>query len=126
MKIVIDSSIIIDYLRDGTKWQDFLNEALRDSELFLPTIVIFELFSGKSTKKSSTAKGILNLLKQFTKIELTETIAIKAGELYRDIGTHIDAEDYIIAASALGIGGTVLTLNKKHFQQISGLQIYPL
>ena len=123
MKIVIDSSILIDYLRGGTKWQDFLRVSPRNAEFFLPTIVHFELFSGKSSKKSIVVKDILNLLKQFTHIELTETIAIKAGELCRDIGTHIDPEDYIIAASALELGATVLTLNKKHFEQIPYLAL---
>lgn len=126
MKIVIDTSILIDYLRGGTKWQDFLSEAPRNAELFLPTIVIFELFSGKSTKQTSIAKNIITLLNQFTHIELTDSIAVKAGELYRDVGTHIDPEDYIIAASAFSIGGKVLTLNKKDFEQIQNLPLYPL
>jgi predicted nucleic acid-binding protein len=126
MKLIIDSSILIDYLRGGTKWQDFLNEVPRNAELFLPVIVIFELFSGKSTKKASVTKQISNLLKQFAYIELSETIAIKAGQLSRDIGSHIDPTDYIIAASALDIGGTVVTLNKKHFEQIPGLDLFDL
>lgn len=126
MKLVIDSSILIDYFRGGAKWQNFLHEAPRNAELFLPTIVIFELFSGKSSKKNSTAKDILNLCKRFTQIELGQTVAMNAGELYRDIGSHIDAIDYIIAASAFSIGGIVVTLNKKHFEQIPGLSIYPL
>lgn len=126
MKLVIDSGILIDYLRGGKKWQDFLNEAPRNAELFLPVIVIFELFSGKSTKKNSIAKEILNLLKQFTYIELSEAIAMKAGQLYRDIGSHIDSIDYIIAASALDLGGSVVTLNRRHFEQIPGLDLFDL
>lgn len=126
MKLVIDSSILIDHLRGGTKWQDFLNEVPRSAGLFLPVIVIFELFSGKSTKKASVTKQISNLLKEFTYIEFSETIAIKAGQLSRDIGYHIDPTDYIIAASALDIGGTVVTLNKKHFEQIPGLNLFEL
>ncbi|MBI2621853.1 MAG: PIN domain-containing protein, partial [Candidatus Levybacteria bacterium] len=94
MKVIIDSSILIDYFRGGIKWQEFLEDVPKDVELFLPTIVIFELFSGKSTKKNGVAKDILNLLKQFIPIELTSGIAIKAGELYRDVGSRIDPADY--------------------------------
>lgn len=126
MKLVVDTSILIDYLRGGTKWQDFLVNAPRNAELFLPTIAIFELFSGKSTKKSLIAEDISNLLKRFTNIELDENIAQKAGELRRDVGHHISPQDYIIAASALEINGTVVTLNKKHFEQIPNLKLYPL
>lgn len=126
MKLVIDSSILIDYLRGGTKWQDFLNEVPRNAELFLPVIVIFELFSGKSTKKTSVTKQISGLIKEFIYIEFSDTIAVKAGQLSRDIGYHIDPTDYIIAASALDLGATVVTLNKKHFSQIPGLPLFDL
>ncbi|EKD65147.1 MAG: hypothetical protein ACD_50C00175G0002 [uncultured bacterium] len=126
MRLVVDTSILIDYLRGGAIWQDFLTTAPRNTELFLPTIAVVELFSGKSTKKASVAKDISDLLTLFTDIELDETIARKAGELRRDIGTHIDPQDYIVAASALSIGGEVLTLNRKHFEQIPQLSVYPL
>lgn len=126
MRLVIDSSILIDYLRGGTKWQDFLTNVPRQAQLFLPTIVILELFSGKSSKKISVAKDILNLFKKFTRIELTEAIAIQAGKFTRDIGTQIDPEDYIIAATALSLNGQVVTLNQKHFNQIPNLDLYPL
>lgn len=33
--------------------------------------------------------------------------------------------DYIVAASALQIGRVVLTLDKKHFEKIPGLNLYP-
>lgn len=127
MKLVIDSSILIDHLRGGSKFDLFLTkQRINESRLFIPTIVIFELFSGKSTKKTSIIHEISDLLRYFQRIDLNESIAKKAGELYRDIGSHIDPVDYIIAASALEIGGTVVTLNKKHFAQIQNLPIYPI
>lgn len=126
MKVVVDSSILIDYLRGGNRWQDFLQGLPREVQLFLPTIVIFELFSGKSSKKVSAEKDILELIKKFTQIELNEVISIRAGELVRDIGTHISPQDYIIAASALSLNAHVVTLNEKHFSKISNLKLYPL
>lgn len=126
MRLVVDSSILIDSLRGGPIWEEVLQNAKEDLELFLPTIVIFELFSGKSSKDSIAQKQIHQLLKFFRKIELNQKIARHAGELRRDAGKNIDSEDCIIAASAMDIGGTVLTLNKKHFAQIPGLSIYPL
>lgn len=92
----------------------------------MSTIVIFELFSGKSACDSSVSDKINRLLKNFRRIELDEKIAKRAAGLYRDISQTLQAPDYIIAASALEIGGTVLTLNTKHFQRISGLSLYPL
>lgn len=124
MKLVVDSSILIDHLRGGSIWSQLLYDFKEDLELFVPTIVIFELFSGKSSKDS--VDQINKLLKVFKRLELNEKIARQAGELHRDAGKNIDSEDCIIAASALEIGASVLTLNKKHFAQIPNLPIYPI
>lgn len=124
MKVVIDTSVIVDCLRGGQKWQEFLTSTEKDIELFIPTIVILELFSGTSTKKSKIKIVVENLINQFERINLTENIARNAGYLRRAIGIRISPQDYIIAASALDIGGSVLTLNKKHFEQIPNLIVY--
>ena len=126
MKIVIDTSILIDYLRGGTIWQQFLINAPREAELFLPTVVIFELFSGKSAEDPNKINKIDALLQKLQKVELTEEIARKAGELYRNIGMKIGSVDYLIAASALELNAKVVTLNQKHFKQIPNLAIYPI
>ncbi len=126
MKIVVDSSIIIDYLRGGKKWAEFIDHAERDVQLFLPTIVIFELFSGSSTKNISKLKEMLTFIREFQRIDLNESIAQVSGEFFRDSKTKIQVADYIIATSALSINATVLTLNQKHFAQISHLSLYPL
>lgn len=126
MKLVIDTSILIDYFRGGLRWDKFLKQIETGVELFIPTIVIFELFSGDSSKDLDKEKDITHFLEEFTKIELNERIAKIAGELYRDIDKSLGVSDYIIAASALSINAQVVTLNEKHFIQIPNLQIYPL
>lgn len=126
MKLVIDTSILIDYLRGGIKWEKLLSEFERDAEIYLPTIVIFELFSGKSTSNPKIAKEINDFIKFFQRIELTEKIAKRAGALFRDVSKNLGAPDYIIAASALELNATIVTLNKKHFEQITNLNLYPI
>lgn len=128
MKIVIDSSIIIDYLRGGKKWDGFISlaETEQDLQLFLPTIVIFELYSGTSTKNIKKLQEMIYFISQFERIDLNEHIARLAGELSRDTKQHIQAPDYIIAASALQANAQVVTLNKKHFEQIPNISLYPL
>ncbi|MDP3973389.1 MAG: type II toxin-antitoxin system VapC family toxin [Candidatus Daviesbacteria bacterium] len=124
MKVVVDSSIIIDYLRGGKKWDEFIDYAPRDIQLFLPTVVIFELFSGSSTRNARKLQEMIAFIREFQRIDLNETIARVAGELFRDTKIKIQAADCIIAATALEIGGKILTLNRKHFDQIPGLAIY--
>ncbi|KKU64223.1 MAG: hypothetical protein UX87_C0009G0020 [Candidatus Amesbacteria bacterium GW2011_GWA1_47_16] len=125
MKLVIDTSILIDYLRGGMKWEELLGRLEKDTELYLPTIVIFELFSGKSTSKPEIAKKINEFLSFFQKVELTEGIARRAGELFRDMNKNLGAPDYIIAASAIELNATLVTLNISHFAQIAHLSLYP-
>lgn len=128
MKIVADTSILIDYLRGGKVGARFIEdiEGDDDSELFLPTIVVFELFSGQSTKSPIVVNKILNLLKFFQRIELTEEIARQAGQLFRDTKKALQVPDCIIVASALQVNAQVITLNKKHFEQIPNINLYPL
>lgn len=124
MKIVVDTTLLIDKLRGGDKWDEFFEEVDKDSQLFLPTIVVFELFLGTSSKRKIIQKRISNLKKYFQHIELSWDIAKRAAEIYRDQTTNIDAADCIIAATALELGAQVVTLNKKHFQKISGIVVY--
>ena len=127
MRLVIDTSIIIDKLRGGNRWDLFIGALDEfELELILPTIVIFELYSGKSSVKPQAVNKIINILKYFTKSELTDSIARRAGEIYRDDISTLQVPDYIVAATAQEIGGTVVTLNKKHLEKIPGLSIYPL
>ena len=71
MKLVIDTSILIDYLRGGVRWENLLNKLEKDDEIYLPTIVVFELFSGGSASNPKTSERINDFIKYFQKIELT-------------------------------------------------------
>lgn len=128
MKLVIDTSILIDHLRKGPALKKLFSEieTIESIELYIPTIVLFELFSGNSTRNPQVIKEINNLVRNFQKMPLNSSIARRAGELCRDLPQKIQPPDYIIAASALSIDGTIVTLNKKHFEPITGLQIYPI
>jgi len=127
VKFIIDASIFIDYLRGGIIGKHIFDEIEKENgELFIPTIVIFELFSGKSSDKPSVSIKITNFIHNFERIDLTEEIAIRAGKMYRVLGKQISPQDYIVAASALEIGATVVTLNIKHFQNIPVLALYPI
>ncbi len=125
MKLIIDTNIIIDELRGGKKWDDLVGGFRKiDAELFLPSIVIFEIFSGQSSKNRKIKDKIDNLLGHFRLIDLSEGIAQKAGEIYRDNDSTLGVVDYIIAATAIEVGAQVVTLNEKHFQKIPGVSLY--
>ena len=125
MRLIIDTSIIIDELRGGKKWNGLVNEFKKnDTELFLPSIVIFEIFSGQSSKNKKIKDKINNLLSYFQLIDLSEGVAQKAGEIYRDHDSTLGVVDYVIAATAMEVGAQIVTLNKKHFSKIPGVSVY--
>ena len=127
MKLVFDTSILIDKLRGGSQWDDFLEGVDEDDiEIYLPAVVAFELFSGKSSADPQIFRKIVNITKLFQLVDLTWGIGKRAGEIYRDDISTLQVPDYIVAATALEIGASVVTLNKKHFSKIAGLFIYPL
>ena len=127
MKLVIDSSIFIDYLRNGPSAVRLFEKIEQQKpELFIPTIVIYELFSGMSAQNQLIRFKIADLIRHFKRIELTEQLAINAGDLFRKLGSQIGSSDYIIAASALSLGAEIVTLNTKHFEKIPGINLYPI
>ena len=126
MDLVFDSSILIDNLRGGIRFKYLFEKVDSKTRIVVPTIVVMEIFSGKSTRSEKQLKDAKKLLFLFEKVDLTEKIAIKAGELYRDISQTLSIPDYIIAATALEINAAVATLNKKHFSKIQNLLIYPI
>lgn len=126
MKLVVDTSILIDKLRGGKKWDEFLSVLDNNIQLCLPSIVIFELFSGLSSRKNQISSKISSFRKFFNEIDLTPEIAKRAGEMNRDSVGNLDLPDYIIAATAMEIGAQVVTLNKKHFSKIPGISLYAI
>ncbi|SRR5258705_5961096 len=125
MRYIFDTSILIDGLRTGKNARDTV--ALfdnKDNFLYISSITAFELFAGLSSKKIDQIKKIKKLLDYFEIIDLNWNIGKIAGEIYRDKAKNLQVPDYIIAATALEIGATVVTLNKKHFEKIENLLIY--
>ena len=127
MKLVFDTSVLIDALRLKKDARGIFAEVEnKDYKLYLPSIVGFEIYSGESSKRPEQVKRIKEFLNYFEIVELDWNIAQKAGEIYRDYVSDLEVPDYIVAATAQEIGASVVTLNKKHFQKIPGIILFPV
>lgn len=123
--VILDTDIIIDYSRGiSTELQQYLS--LQDEEkiiLIVPTIVVFEFYSGSSLS-SNQAKELADLLfSKFKIVEFDERIAKIAAQINREkkLQEKIDVGDIIVAATCLHYKAKIATKNKKHFKQIKGL-----
>jgi predicted nucleic acid-binding protein len=122
--LLIDTSIIIDYLRKKNKRKSQFYKISATHTLFISTITLFELFAG--AKNEQKMKDIDSVIEYVKMLPFTEETAKTAGEIYlalRDENKLIEAKDIFIAATALSHDLPLMTLNVKHFERIKGLEI---
>lgn len=123
-KIVIDSDILIDYLRVASPILDQILEEVKNkkAKVYLPGIVVSEIYSGNDSKIGSKLNIIENLLSLFEFVQANEEISKTAGFLVRDYKTAIG--DAIVAATTLSLNGKLATRNTKDFSNIKGLKFF--
>lgn len=124
IKVVVDTDVIIDYLRAKTGILLELLDLTRNEAIWLycPSIVVLELFSGESSKKDRQV--IEEILSAMTIINLDKDSAKKAGELKRNKKMDITVPDLIIGETTLSLDAQLATSNVKHFSQIPGLKFF--
>ncbi len=126
VRVVVDSDIIIDFLRSGLgRLPKLLDSQLKkEVKLYLSSITVMEIFSGQSSK--SEAATIEELFSCFQVISLDTDLGKFAGVIKRDDKVTIDVPDLIIAATALYLEAKIATNNQKHFSKIPKLKFFSL
>ena len=118
--IVVDTDVVIDFLRGDDKAIIFIDKF--SSHIILSSIVVAELYAGvKGTDELSVLNNFVSL---FRIVSIDSDIA-KAGGLYkRDFGkSHgVGLADAILAATADKENAELKTLNVKHYPMIKGLK----
>lgn len=131
MKIVIDTSLLIDFTRkeknekQETLWQNLVRYSRKGGHLLVvPSVVIFEFFSGKELENSVCFKKAEDVLADTTVLNLDEKIAKKAAGFYRASEASIGVVDYVLAATTINCDGELATLNSKHFKLFKDLKLF--
>lgn len=118
--IIVDTDVLVDFLRGYNKAVAFINEF--SSRIVLSPIVVAELYAG--VKGTAELFVLENFVSLFRVIPLTSEIA-KTGGLYkRDFGkSHgVGLADAILVATADAEKAELKTLNVKHYPMIRGLK----
>jgi len=119
---LIDTSIIIDYLRKKDKVNSPFTTLISQNYQSISIITYAELYSGKSVWETPKAKIILKTLcSNLIILPLTNSIAELAGKIKSKHCT--DLADALIAATAIQHKLTLATLNIKDFSTIPHLQL---
>ncbi len=125
-KILIDTDVIIDFLRGHKKRIAtlFIRVERKEIKAFISQISIVELYAGEDIEDKDKEIVILRLLAFFGIIPIDINLGKLAGRLKRKY--RLGLADSIIAASALESKLKLFTFNTKHFKDIPNLKIYSL
>lgn len=126
-KIVVDSDVIIDYLKKRQPGAGLLKNAYLKYRLHVTSVTVYELMYG--VQKSGKTGLINRLLRHVTVIPFDEAAAKKAAALHYALaakGQDIGVKDAFIAAMCEVHKLPLLTRNVRHFNRIPGLKLLPL
>lgn len=123
MGILIDTSVIVDYLRrkDITNsW--FYKISLKKEPLSISIITHAELYSGRSVYESPKNKKLLDdIVSKLDVISLDLSISALAGRIKSKL--NLALLDCLIGATAIKNDHQLATLNTKHFIGMKGLDL---
>ena len=119
MPLLIDTDVIIDYLRDRPEAVSYL-ENLTDF-LLISAVTVAELYAGVRDGAERTALD--SFIQAFEIVAVDEEIALKGGLYRRDYSKshNTGLADALIAATAETRNVELVTLNKKHFPMLSNV-----
>jgi predicted nucleic acid-binding protein len=121
MALLIDTDILIDYLRDREEAANALEP--RIGEAYLSVMTVAELYQG--VREGRERIRLAQTLSAFTILTITTEIAEKAGlwsrEFRKSHGSGL--ADCLIAATADAHGLRLMTLNGKHYPMLDAVYI---
>lgn len=122
--MVVDTSIIIQYIRTKDKFSTTLYKLTNSEVIFISTVSLYELYIGASTtdKQNDVNLSTRNLIV----FPFTYKISLKAAEIFHQLKAKnqlIEFRDIFIAATCMMHNLPIITLNKKHFERIEGLEV---
>ena len=123
--VCLDSTVLIDFFRkqksDNTLFVKLIKSEF--SGFYIPVTVKFEIYFGATEQQFDFWNNLFN---DFIVLPLTEsvnTIAIDIAKSLKKRNKLIDYKDIVIAATAVSQGCPLATINKKHFENIEGLDL---
>ncbi len=119
INLLVDTDIFIDYFNTG-RFSNILENKL--FVIYYSVITEKELLSKKGLK-TPEKEAILLTLKNFRRIRIDNTIALKYSEL-RQLYPSLDKEDVLIAATAITKRLPLVTRNYKHYKKITELILF--
>lgn len=125
-RYLLDTGLLIQHLRGKRRAVQLMRNLGKSNQLAISTVTRLEIHAGMRPEQEYATQ---KLLSRFASLDLDRNIAERAGKLVQILSQQnksIGMADTIIAATALQHNITLVTLNKKHFERVSGLRLYPI
>ncbi len=127
MMVCLDTNVLIGLLRNDGNTVSLIKNLEKSNKITTTVINNFELWKGfYRTKSIKDEKAILELLNIIFLLEFDEKASRKAAEIFEHLrkkGKIVDALDVMIASIVITNGESLLTFNKKHFENIPGIKL---
>ncbi|HLE49792.1 MAG TPA: PIN domain-containing protein [Patescibacteria group bacterium] len=123
MKLLLDTSVIIDFQRAKQKQNTWLYQlANQGLELYISVITQTELYAGSGIWEDKKKKKELEIvLSNLTVLSLNSEISQMSGKVRHESGIKIT--DAIIAATAITNNLSLATFDKKDFPKVKKLKL---
>lgn len=120
--VVVDTGIIIEYLKTG---KGALPNVYEKYNMIISASVYTEILASKTFEDDSLKKEVLTFIDKYFKVrEINQKTASRAAELMRGQGYTLGVA--FTAATALEGGYQLLTDDEKTFKEIKGLELMKL
>jgi predicted nucleic acid-binding protein len=113
--VVIDTDILIDFLRGKLEARDFLYALPDDAMPCCSVITIAEIYAGMMKSDHERTQELINSL---IALPVTKEIAALAGSFKREFG-NLELDDCLVAATAVIEATELATKNVKHYPMAS-------
>jgi predicted nucleic acid-binding protein len=120
-RLLIDTDVLIDYLRDKAEAVAYLENL--NEMLLISVITVAELYAG--VRDGAERTKLDEFITAFEIVPLDREISVKGGLFRRDYmkSHNVGLADALIAATAEVHQANLVTHNSKHFPMISGVII---
>jgi tRNA(fMet)-specific endonuclease VapC len=123
--ILVDTDVVIGYLRAKDKSNTLPIELMTKFEVYMTSITEFELFLGAKTEQH--IKDLELLLDIIKIIPFGYGCGRKAALIWNELQNkhqHLEIKDIFIASIAIQNNLLLSTINKKHFEGIKKIRLY--
>jgi|SRR3990170_3733775 len=118
---LLDTNVFVDHLRGHPPAVAFFQELRGAADVAFSSLSEAELLAGKANDDREVRATLLRFLRQWTKVAVSNPIAMLAGDIVRD--HRLEVPDAIIAATALHTRSQLVTKNTKDFRRVRGLRV---